>query len=499
MFVTFNQLEAGLWCGIGLIFALAGVRASGRMKRRCYLLALVFLAFGASDIVEAETGTWWPPWWLLAWKAACLVVMGWQWWSYVAARRLTEREYGTAIKFYLLGGIIQAASMSLLELPVVAYWFAKLCWRLGLWPTFPFPYDATDLGVLPGVLIQNPLAVVAPFAASVIGLSLVIAVAHSLMFFLVVLVHKQFGSPNYWPDIRTKIKLRAARAESARRAWWAWPAVQGLWLVWLQLHWGFEYAIYPIVNVSYPFLLANLTVVALLFITVNTTVLRSHVVAAVGPEEIRCVSCGYLLRGLLSDRCPECGHHTSVPGVVDYRLGWERLRTWRPFWKALRVIMLLGFASGPLLVPALLLRCPRHWLRFVPPVIHPSWQTMTPNPNAFPIRLDAVCVIRCDGALAVLLFEKKGPSHAGYSVGYWDGARGLGTRVPDLIESGTVTNGGGPILAVGPWQFTYGMASENMLWLTRPATTCNVTATAKDDFDGDLTWVPRDEEADNRP
>ncbi|MBE7458640.1 MAG: hypothetical protein KJ057_17160 [Phycisphaerae bacterium] len=36
---------------------------------------MTFLAFGASDVVEADTGAWWRPWWLLAWKAACLAVL----------------------------------------------------------------------------------------------------------------------------------------------------------------------------------------------------------------------------------------------------------------------------------------------------------------------------------------------------------------------------------------------------------------------------------------
>ena len=124
---------------------------------------------------------------------------------------------------------------------------------------------------------------------------------------------------------------------------------------------------------------------------------------------------------------------------------------------------------------------------------------MATYPNAFPIRLDAACLIRCDGALAVLLFEKKGPSYARYLVGYWDDASNFGTREPDSTESGTVTNGGGPNLPVGPWHFTYGMASENMLWLTRPGGTCHVAATVKDDFDGDLTWVPRSEATDDPP
>jgi hypothetical protein len=34
---------------------------------------LLFAFFGLSDLVEVTTGAWWRPWWLLAWKAACLL------------------------------------------------------------------------------------------------------------------------------------------------------------------------------------------------------------------------------------------------------------------------------------------------------------------------------------------------------------------------------------------------------------------------------------------
>ena len=67
-------------------FALADVRAAtakkmllvgaayqrGVVRRDCIVAAITFAIFGASDLVEATTGAWWRPWWLLLWKAACL-------------------------------------------------------------------------------------------------------------------------------------------------------------------------------------------------------------------------------------------------------------------------------------------------------------------------------------------------------------------------------------------------------------------------------------------
>ncbi len=83
----FNLAEAALWLGIGawLIFLAflqsrpfrEGIGNPGRV--RTALTGLVFLAFGASDLVEIRTGAWWKPWWLLTWKAACIALLFWLW------------------------------------------------------------------------------------------------------------------------------------------------------------------------------------------------------------------------------------------------------------------------------------------------------------------------------------------------------------------------------------------------------------------------------------
>ncbi len=69
-----NYIEAGLWGLIAVAFMVTGIRRSDQ-RATCLIAALVFLAFGLSDLVEVRTGAWWRPWWLLAWKALCLAVM----------------------------------------------------------------------------------------------------------------------------------------------------------------------------------------------------------------------------------------------------------------------------------------------------------------------------------------------------------------------------------------------------------------------------------------
>jgi hypothetical protein len=53
--------------------------------------ATASVLFGISDIVETRTGTWYEPWWLFAWKAACVVcLLG----CLAVYRRLTRQDGG---------------------------------------------------------------------------------------------------------------------------------------------------------------------------------------------------------------------------------------------------------------------------------------------------------------------------------------------------------------------------------------------------------------------
>jgi len=71
-FVLSNHIEAGLWAAIGVGCAIAAVYQHGVIRKDSVAAAITFVIFGGSDIVEATTGAWWRPWWLLLWKGACL-------------------------------------------------------------------------------------------------------------------------------------------------------------------------------------------------------------------------------------------------------------------------------------------------------------------------------------------------------------------------------------------------------------------------------------------
>ena len=68
-----NPIEGAVWVVIGACFAVSLVRPTGRGAK--LVAAVNFIAVGCSDFGEYYTGAWWRPWWLLAWKMACVVVM----------------------------------------------------------------------------------------------------------------------------------------------------------------------------------------------------------------------------------------------------------------------------------------------------------------------------------------------------------------------------------------------------------------------------------------
>ena len=76
-----NALEVALWSLIALAFFIAAFRHP-QSRKSLLIASLAFLLFGLSDLVEIYTGAWWSPWWLLVWKALCLIVLLALWISY---------------------------------------------------------------------------------------------------------------------------------------------------------------------------------------------------------------------------------------------------------------------------------------------------------------------------------------------------------------------------------------------------------------------------------
>jgi hypothetical protein len=69
---TGNLVEAGFWVIFGLILAVTALRRPSAYRTLAVSACLVSILFGLSDLVEASSGAWWRPWWLLVWKGLCI-------------------------------------------------------------------------------------------------------------------------------------------------------------------------------------------------------------------------------------------------------------------------------------------------------------------------------------------------------------------------------------------------------------------------------------------
>lgn len=92
--VTGNQIEAVLWFLFSASFLFRAFRTAGSHRRLAVLLALTFLAFGISDLIEAQTGAWWRPLWLLLLKSSCIAVFAYGFWEHLRLRRLDRDAAG---------------------------------------------------------------------------------------------------------------------------------------------------------------------------------------------------------------------------------------------------------------------------------------------------------------------------------------------------------------------------------------------------------------------
>jgi hypothetical protein len=79
---TFNYFEAGLWFTFALVIFLRRNNPNVELKKLAVILSISFAVFSISDIIEASTGAWWRPLWLLALKASCIFSFIYCWIKY---------------------------------------------------------------------------------------------------------------------------------------------------------------------------------------------------------------------------------------------------------------------------------------------------------------------------------------------------------------------------------------------------------------------------------
>jgi hypothetical protein len=85
--VTFNYIEAVFWIITGIVIFVFGRQAREPLSRLRLPASVLLLLFGVSDVIEAQTGAWWRPFWLLVWKGLCVIGLAWCLWKYRQIRQ----------------------------------------------------------------------------------------------------------------------------------------------------------------------------------------------------------------------------------------------------------------------------------------------------------------------------------------------------------------------------------------------------------------------------
>ncbi len=70
-----NAFELVWWPMFGASIAIRSRHASRPWRKLGFVAAFWLVRFGLSDGVELYTKAWWNPWWLLVWKAACIIAL----------------------------------------------------------------------------------------------------------------------------------------------------------------------------------------------------------------------------------------------------------------------------------------------------------------------------------------------------------------------------------------------------------------------------------------
>ncbi|MCA9252050.1 MAG: hypothetical protein KDA54_13050 [Phycisphaerales bacterium] len=374
-----------------------------------------------------------------------------------------------ALGSFLFAGFLVSVSYVIFDLPAVSYWTMQIGWQLSRWRSFPCPYDIDEFSPL-SLGSEFDLYFVPVFVFMILTTAVLVAIFHGISFMIALLSHKYFGWPRYWRDVRTRLHVQAAWAQSAIHGWWVWPTTAFVWRLLCQIGLAFDYAFYPIIGNGALFLEANFLAASLIFIMIASRILRSALIESVSDDELRCFECGYLLTGLPNERCPECG--SDVECKDKERYGLFRLKRTPMFQRALSglaKVVILALLLAPAWLPISVASLPRTWLRFVPSAIAPGWEVYNSNADAFPIRLDSVCLVKQGNSVAVIQFKRVMDMRADYKVAFWNDKSDMESRrAPDSSKTGKIDNKMPQSVSAGPWTLSYDIASENMIWLHRP-------------------------------
>jgi hypothetical protein len=93
-----NFIEAGVWFVLAVMLFVYAFRGEKRLRPTLFLIVATLAVFGGSDLVEARTGAWWKPWWLFAWKAACVIILFFGFLNYYRMTKKRSAKNGNTTK-----------------------------------------------------------------------------------------------------------------------------------------------------------------------------------------------------------------------------------------------------------------------------------------------------------------------------------------------------------------------------------------------------------------
>ena len=83
---VFNIAEALVWIVIALVIATRASFARPGPRRIGFIASAAFVAFAGTDLIEAKTGAWYRPLWLLAYNAVCVALLAGCYGKYLSLR-----------------------------------------------------------------------------------------------------------------------------------------------------------------------------------------------------------------------------------------------------------------------------------------------------------------------------------------------------------------------------------------------------------------------------
>jgi hypothetical protein len=205
------------------------------------------------------------------------------------------------------------------------------------WPPSEWPGDS----VLQHLLQKAGVEQWNPGLLKMEALSAAVFVALSALLVATVLgAHIQFGRPSYWRDLRDRksaipvvvAALNRSLEQSLTFIALALPiyATAGglaLFVAWLVL-WRIGIRPESLPSSDWTFVGMYAGMLAVLSLIAGRA-FREAIAGSLGPEDYRCRTCNYALRGLSNSQCPECG---SPFRVVAEPIAVRRSRRWYVCW-----------------------------------------------------------------------------------------------------------------------------------------------------------------------